>query len=72
MSRTLELPVTKPDYLTEKQWLDLAFEVMRGVVEGCRTAELGLDPQLLSDLGTAAVNGLRGRLDQAMTEANDG
>ncbi|MFE2537505.1 hypothetical protein [Streptomyces sp. NPDC059371] len=64
-------PVGQPEYLTEKQWIDLAFAVMRGVVEGCRTAELGLDPALLSDLGTAAVNGLRARLDQVMAESQD-
>ncbi|MEU4090457.1 hypothetical protein [Streptomyces aureus] len=65
-------PVSQPDYLSEKQWIDLAFAVMRGVVEGCRTAELGLDPAQLSDLGTAAVNGFRAHLDQVMAESHDG
>ncbi|MFJ7967180.1 hypothetical protein [Streptomyces sp. NPDC096324] len=64
-------PVSQPEYLTEKQWIDLAFAVMRGVVEGCRMAELELDPALVSDLGTAAVNGLRAHLDQVMAESSD-
>jgi hypothetical protein len=72
MPQTTEQPVNKPDYLTDEQWTGLVFAVLYGVAEGCQKAGLGLDPELLSDLGTAAVDGLRLRLDERMAVASDG
>lgn len=60
----------KPDYLTDEQWAGLAMSVLHGVGEGCQKAGLGLDPDLIMDLGTAAMQGLRNRLDERMAEAS--
>lgn len=68
MPQTTEQPTAKPDYLTDEQWSGLVFSVLTGVGEGCQKAGLGMEPELLSDLGAAAVQGLRVRLDELMTE----
>jgi hypothetical protein len=57
----------KPDYMTDRQWAGLALGVLMGVVEGCDRA--GLKGAWASDLGVAAVKGLRARLDELMEEA---
>jgi predicted DNA-binding transcriptional regulator AlpA len=72
MPQTTEQPAGKPDYLTEEQWTGLVMSVLTGVGEGCQKAGLGMEPELLVDLGAAAMDGLRVRLDERMEEASDG
>lgn len=59
-------PVGKPDYLTDRQWAGLTLSILSGAVEGCERA--GIKGALASDLGVAAVRGLRARLDELMAE----
>lgn len=58
--------VGKPDYLTDKQWAGLTLAVLSGVAEGAERAEL--KGRWASDLGVAAVKGLRARLDELVAE----
>lgn len=64
--------VGKPEYLTEEQWADLVFAVLGGVTEGVLRADL--DAGWAVDLATAAVHGVRARLDELVAEgeASDG
>ncbi|MFF3208737.1 hypothetical protein [Streptomyces sp. NPDC002962] len=59
-------PVGKPHYLTDRQWAGLTLRVLMGVVDGCERAEL--KGAWASDLGVAAVKGLRARLDELVEE----
>jgi hypothetical protein len=72
MPQTTEQPVTGPEYLTYEQWAGLAFAVYSGVGEGCQKAGLGMEPELIVDLGSTALRALRARLDERMEEASDG
>ncbi|QQM38314.1 hypothetical protein [Streptomyces liliifuscus] len=65
-------PVSKPDYLTEKQWAGLTLAILRGVVEGVERA--GIKGAWPSDLGVTAVGAVRARLDELMVDegASDG
>ncbi len=62
--------IDKPDYLTEEQWTGLALAVLSGVVQGSYKA--GLKAEWNSELGVAAVRGMRERLDELVAEASDG
>ncbi|MFI8536266.1 helix-turn-helix transcriptional regulator [Streptomyces aquilus] len=72
MPRTMEQimseGVTKPDYLTEKQWVGLTLAVLHGVAEGVERAGFeGWE----SDLGVAAVAAVRARLDELVNGEGD-
>jgi hypothetical protein len=56
-------PVSKPDYLTEKQWAGLTLAILVGVAEGADRAGL----LWASDLGVTAVSAVRARLDELWT-----
>ena len=64
--------VGKPEYLTDEQWATLVFAVLTGVTDGVLGA--GLNAGWATDLATAAVKGLRVRLDElvSVVEASDG
>jgi predicted DNA-binding transcriptional regulator AlpA len=64
--------VSPPDYLTRDQWAGLTLAVLGGAMEGVERA--GLPGAWGSDLGVAAVKGLRDRLDVLIAEggAQDG
>ncbi|GHH68082.1 hypothetical protein FHS35_009238 [Streptomyces umbrinus] len=58
-------PVSKPDYLTEKQWARLTLAILIGVNEGCEKAGKG---RWSPDLGVTAVGAVRARLDVLMAQ----
>ncbi|MFH9089208.1 hypothetical protein [Streptomyces sp. NPDC017673] len=64
------ISVSPPDHLCTEQWAGLSLAVLQGVVEGVDRA--GLRGAWASDLGVAAVKGLRDRLDELMAEEHDG
>ncbi|MFE0810118.1 hypothetical protein ACFW4M_16325 [Streptomyces sp. NPDC058794] len=64
--QTTPVSVPPPDYLSRDQWAGLTLAVISGAMEGVERA--GLPGAWSSDLGVAAVKGLRGRLDVLMAE----
>lgn len=66
--QTTPISVSPPDYLTQDQWAGLTLAVLGGAMEGVERA--GLPGAWGSDLGVAAVRGLRDRLDVLMAEGD--
>ncbi|MER5887806.1 hypothetical protein ABT160_28655 [Streptomyces sp. NPDC001941] len=56
--------VPTPDYLTDRQWAILALEVLTGAANGVDRADL--PGEWGSDLGIAALRGVKERLDELM------
>ncbi|MFD9396532.1 helix-turn-helix transcriptional regulator [Streptomyces sp. NPDC060000] len=63
------ISVSPPDYLSSEQWAGLSLAILQGAVEGVDRASL--PGAWASDLGVAAVKGLRDRLDELMAEERD-